>query len=74
MTESLTTPRKTQGWKKPVAITVAVAMVVAAVGYAYASPYIAVNRYIMHFAPDGATRRQLLQERLLSFPWGRLLW
>jgi hypothetical protein len=44
MTESLSTPRKTQGWKKPVAITVAVAMVVVAVGYSYASPYIAVKR------------------------------
>lgn len=43
MTESLSTPRKTQGWKKPVAITVAVAMIVAALGYAYASPYIAVK-------------------------------
>jgi hypothetical protein len=43
MTESLTTPRKTQGWKKPVAITVAAAMVVAAIGYSYASPYIAVK-------------------------------
>lgn len=44
MTESLTNPRKTPGWKKPVAITVAVAMIVAALGYSYASPYIAVNR------------------------------
>ncbi|WP_322033024.1 DUF2939 domain-containing protein [Paraburkholderia sp. J76] len=43
MTESLSTPRKTQGWKKPVAIAVALAMVVAALGYAYASPYIAVK-------------------------------
>ncbi|CAD6536644.1 hypothetical protein LMG27952_03175 [Paraburkholderia hiiakae] len=43
MTESLSTPRKTPGWKKPVAITVAVAMIVAALGYAYASPYIAVK-------------------------------
>lgn len=43
MTESLSTPRKTQGWKKPVAITVAVAMIVGAFGYAYASPYIAVK-------------------------------
>ncbi|QGZ56120.1 DUF2939 domain-containing protein [Paraburkholderia acidiphila] len=43
MTESLSTPRKTQGWKKPVAITVALAMIVGALGYAYASPYIAVK-------------------------------
>ena len=59
MTESLTTPRKTQGWKKPVAITVAVAMVVAAVGYAYASPYIAVNRMkAAADARDAATLNQ----------------
>jgi hypothetical protein len=44
MTESLTHPRKTQGWKKAVAITVAVALIVAVLGYSYASPYIAVNR------------------------------
>ncbi|WP_321936792.1 DUF2939 domain-containing protein [Paraburkholderia sp. J8-2] len=43
MTESPSTPRKTQGWKKPVAITVALAMIVGALGYAYASPYIAVK-------------------------------
>ena len=59
MTESLKTPRKTQGWKKPVAITVAVAMVVAAVGYAYASPYIAVNRMkAAADARDAATLNQ----------------
>jgi len=44
MTESLANSRKTQGWKKAVAITVAAAMIVAAFGYAYASPYIAVKR------------------------------
>jgi hypothetical protein len=44
MMESLAHPRKTQGWKKAVAITVAVALIVAVLGYSYASPYIAVNR------------------------------
>ncbi|QNB11531.1 DUF2939 domain-containing protein [Paraburkholderia bannensis] len=34
---------KSSNWKKPVAIAVAAAAVVAALGYGYASPYIALN-------------------------------
>ncbi|RAR52021.1 hypothetical protein C7401_13414 [Paraburkholderia unamae] len=59
MTESLTPPRKSRDWKKPVAITVAVAVFVAALGYAYASPYIAVNRMkAAADARDAATLNQ----------------
>ncbi|HKT98071.1 MAG TPA: DUF2939 domain-containing protein [Paraburkholderia sp.] len=43
MTDTQTNPRKQTGWKKPVAITVAAVAVVAALGYGYASPYIALN-------------------------------
>ncbi|MEM5325143.1 DUF2939 domain-containing protein [Paraburkholderia sp. JHI2823] len=68
MTESLTTPRKTHGWKKTVAITVAIAMVVAAVGYAYASPYIAVNR--MKAAADARDAATL--DQYVDYPALRL--
>jgi hypothetical protein len=68
MTESLSTPRKTQGWKKPVAITVAVAMVVAAVGYSYASPYIAVN----HMKAAADARDAVALNQYVDYPALRL--
>ncbi|WP_043283886.1 DUF2939 domain-containing protein [Paraburkholderia oxyphila] len=43
MTDIQTNPRKPAGWKKPVAIAVAAVAIVAAAGYGYASPYIALN-------------------------------
>ncbi|CAB3779492.1 hypothetical protein LMG28688_00856 [Paraburkholderia caffeinitolerans] len=43
MTDTQTYPRKSSSWKKPVAIAVAAVAIVAAVGYGYASPYIALN-------------------------------
>ncbi|WP_091996399.1 DUF2939 domain-containing protein [Paraburkholderia lycopersici] len=59
MTEPLTNPGKPQGWKKPVAITVAAVAIVALLGYAYASPYIAVNRMkAAADARDAATLNQ----------------
>ncbi|HEV3429914.1 MAG TPA: DUF2939 domain-containing protein [Paraburkholderia sp.] len=39
-----TTTRPTSNWKKPVAIAVAAIVVVTALGYGYASPYLALNR------------------------------
>lgn len=39
-----TTTRPTLNWKKPVAIAVAAIVVVTALGYGYASPYLALNR------------------------------
>jgi hypothetical protein len=46
MTESVSprSPQSTRRWMKPVAVTVAVAMIVVMVGYGYASPYIALKR------------------------------
>ncbi|CAM2173034.1 DUF2939 domain-containing protein [Paraburkholderia sacchari] len=43
MIDTQTYPRKSSSWKKPVAIAVAAVAIVAAVGYGYASPYIALN-------------------------------
>lgn len=43
MTDTQTNLRKQAGWKKPVAIAVAAVAIVAALGYGYASPYIALN-------------------------------
>lgn len=43
MTDTQTYPRKSSSWKKPVAIAVAAVAVLAALGYGYASPYIALN-------------------------------
>lgn len=43
MIDTQTNPRQAANWKKPVAIAVAAVAVVAAVGYGYASPYIALN-------------------------------
>ncbi|MCX5540286.1 DUF2939 domain-containing protein [Paraburkholderia sp. CNPSo 3076] len=68
MTESLSTPRKTQGWKKPVAITVALAMVVAAIGYAYASPYIAVK----HMKAAADARDAVALNEYVDYPALRL--
>src|ERR1700739_1504736 len=68
MTESLSPPRKTQGWKKPVAITVAVAMVVAAIGYAYASPYIAVK----HMKAAAEARGAVALNEYVDYPALRL--
>ncbi|MEX3942311.1 DUF2939 domain-containing protein [Paraburkholderia sp. BR10937] len=68
MTESLSTPRKTHGWKKPVAITVAVAMVVAAIGYAYASPYIAVK----HMKAAADARDAVALNEYVDYPALRL--
>lgn len=46
MTESVSNQsiQSTRRWMKPVAVTVAVAMIVVMVGYGYASPYIALSR------------------------------
>ena len=68
MTESLSTPRKNQGWKKPVAITVALAMVVAAIGYAYASPYIAVK----HMKAAADARDAVALNEYVDYPALRL--
>ena len=68
MKESLSTPRKTQGWKKPVAITVAVAMVVAVLGYAYASPYIAVK----HMKAAADARDAVALNEYVDYPALRL--
>ncbi|WP_042297665.1 DUF2939 domain-containing protein [Paraburkholderia bannensis] len=43
MTEPTPSSRPTSNWKKPVAIAVAAVVVVTALGYAYASPYLALN-------------------------------
>ncbi|WP_042268690.1 DUF2939 domain-containing protein [Paraburkholderia heleia] len=64
MTENPSTPRKTHGWKKPVAITVAVAMVVAALGYAYASPYIAVK----HMKAAADARDAVALDEYVDYP------
>lgn len=64
MTETPSTPRKTHGWKKPVAITVAVAMVVAAIGYAYASPYIAVK----HMKAAADARNAVALDEYVDYP------
>jgi len=43
MTDIQTHSRKQAGWRKPVAIAVVAVAVVAALGYGYASPYLALN-------------------------------
>ncbi|WP_321953088.1 DUF2939 domain-containing protein [Paraburkholderia bannensis] len=43
MTDTTPSSRPTSNWKKPVAIAVAAVVVVTALGYAYASPYLALN-------------------------------
>ncbi|MCP3721700.1 DUF2939 domain-containing protein [Paraburkholderia sp. CNPSo 3272] len=68
MTETLPIPRKNPGWKKPVAITVAVAMVVAAIGYAYASPYIAVK----HMKAAADARDAVALNEYVDYPALRL--
>lgn len=44
MTDTTTPSRPYSNWKKPVAIAVAAIVVVTALGYGYASPYLALNR------------------------------
>lgn len=44
MTNTTTPSRSASNWKKPVAIAVAAIVVVSALGYGYASPYLALNR------------------------------
>ncbi|WP_321876333.1 DUF2939 domain-containing protein [Paraburkholderia bannensis] len=43
MTDTTPSSRPTSNWKKPVAIAVAAVVLVTALGYAYASPYLALN-------------------------------
>ncbi len=44
MTDTTTSSRPSSNWKKPVAIAVAAIVVVTALGFSYASPYLALNR------------------------------
>jgi hypothetical protein len=44
MTDTNTPSRSASNWKKPVAIAVAAIVVVTALGFSYASPYLALNR------------------------------
>ncbi|WP_321841262.1 DUF2939 domain-containing protein [Paraburkholderia bannensis] len=43
MTDTTPSSRATSNWKKPVAIAVAAVVLVTALGYTYASPYLALN-------------------------------